>query len=64
MIGGESDLRAFRAYIEPELLVCHLHATGDPRAAADFANRVAAISVEHTGASGIPTYAQVTARFG
>ncbi len=44
--------------------LCHLHATGDPRAAADFANRVAAISVEHTGASGIPTYAQVTARFG
>ena len=43
--------------------LCHLHATGDPRAAADFANRVAAISVEHTGASGIPTHAEVTARF-
>ncbi|MGZ3681812.1 MAG: PfkB family carbohydrate kinase [Ktedonobacterales bacterium] len=44
--------------------LCHLHTTGDPRAAADFANRVAAISVEHTGASGIPTQAEVTARFG
>lgn len=44
--------------------LCHLHATGDPRAAADFANRVAAISVEHTGASGIPTHSEVTARFG
>jgi 1D-myo-inositol 3-kinase len=44
--------------------LCHLYITGDPRAAADFANRVAAISVEHTGASGIPTQAEVTARFG
>lgn len=44
--------------------LCHLHATGDPRAATDFANRVAAVSVEHTGASGIPTYSEVTARFG
>lgn len=44
--------------------LCHLHSTGDPRAAADFANRVAAMSVEHVGASSIPTQAQVTARFG
>ncbi|MGZ3601301.1 MAG: PfkB family carbohydrate kinase [Ktedonobacterales bacterium] len=44
--------------------LCRLHTTGNPRAAADFANRVAAISVEHTGASGIPTQADVIARFG
>lgn len=43
--------------------LCHLHATGDPRAAAEFANRVAAISVEHIGASGIPTHSEVAARF-
>jgi 1D-myo-inositol 3-kinase len=44
--------------------LCHLRAAGDPRAAADFANRVAALSIEHPGASGIPTHAQVAARFG
>ena len=44
--------------------LCHLQATGDSRAATDFANRVAALSVEHEGASGIPTQDEVTARFG
>ena len=32
-----------------------LHETGDPRAAVDFANRVAALSVEGLGITGIPT---------
>jgi sugar/nucleoside kinase (ribokinase family) len=44
--------------------LCSLHVTGDPHAAADFANRVAALSVERIGASGIPTRAEVAARFG
>ncbi|WIG59838.1 MAG: hypothetical protein OJF49_002585 [Ktedonobacterales bacterium] len=43
--------------------LCELHATGDARAAVDFANRVAALSVEHPGASGIPTRADVATRF-
>jgi 1D-myo-inositol 3-kinase len=44
--------------------LCHLRTTGDPRVAADFANRVAALSIEHPGATGIPTRNQVVARFG
>ena len=44
--------------------LCHLRTGGDPRAAADFANRVAALSIEHPGASGIPTREQITAHFG
>lgn len=44
--------------------LCELHATGDPRAAVDFANRAAALSVEHLGADGIPTRADITRRFG
>jgi 1D-myo-inositol 3-kinase len=44
--------------------LCELRATGDPAGAIRFANRVAGISVEHEGASGIPTREQVTARFG
>ena len=41
-----------------------LAATGDVRRAADFANRVAALSTERTGIAGIPTRAEVAARFG
>ena len=44
--------------------LCALDATGDPRAAVDFANRVAAFSVEHPGADGIPTRADIAHRFG
>lgn len=44
--------------------LCELHATGDPAAAIDFANRVAALSVERSGAEGIPTRADVAARYG
>ncbi len=43
--------------------LCHLHTTDDPRAAADFASRVAALSVERAGVAGIPTRAEVEARF-
>lgn len=44
--------------------LCHLHATGDARAAIEFAHRVAAYSIEHVGATGIPTPAQLAGRFG
>lgn len=44
--------------------LCQLHLSGDSRAATDFANRVAALSVEHPGASGIPTPGEVAVRFG
>lgn len=43
--------------------LCHLHTTGDPRAASDFANRVAALSIERVGVAGIPTHDEVAARF-
>ena len=38
--------------------------TGDASHAADFACRVAALSIEETGIAGIPTRAEVAARFG
>lgn len=41
-----------------------LHRTGDPQAAVDFANRVAACSVEAVGAEGIPTRELATTRWG
>jgi sugar/nucleoside kinase (ribokinase family) len=41
-----------------------LWTTGDARAAVDFANRVAALSVEGPGATNIPSRAEVAARFG
>ncbi len=44
--------------------LCELHQTGDARAAVDFANRVAACSVEQIGGGGIPTRAEVARRFG
>lgn len=44
--------------------LCALDATADPRAAVDFANRAAALSVEHPGADGIPTRADIARRFG
>ena len=44
--------------------LCALDTTGDPRAAVDFANRAAALSVEHPGAVGIPTRADIARRFG
>ncbi|HEX6122516.1 MAG TPA: PfkB family carbohydrate kinase [Ktedonobacterales bacterium] len=44
--------------------LCRLRATGDPRGAVDFAQRVAGLSVEHVGATGIPTPAELAARFG
>lgn len=40
-----------------------LRATGDPREAVDFANRVAALSVEGTGIAGIPTREQVLTHY-
>lgn len=40
-----------------------LSATGDVCHAADFANRVAALSIERVGVAGIPTRAQVAERF-
>jgi len=43
--------------------LCELYATGDPVAAVDFANRVAALSVERPGTEGIPTRAAVAARY-
>ncbi len=39
-----------------------LRATGDPVAAARFANAAAACNIEHPGATGVPTLAQVEAR--
>jgi sugar/nucleoside kinase (ribokinase family) len=44
--------------------LCRLRATGDPRGAVDFAQRVAGLSVEHPGATGIPTPEELAARFG
>jgi 1D-myo-inositol 3-kinase len=44
--------------------LCELHASGDPMRAADFANRVAALSVEGEGPAAIPTRAEVFVRFG
>jgi sugar/nucleoside kinase (ribokinase family) len=44
--------------------LCELRATGLARAAANFANCVAALSVEGVGATSIPTRADVAARFG
>lgn len=44
--------------------LCELHRTGDARAATDFANRVAACSIERPGVAGIPTREEVGARFG
>lgn len=44
--------------------LCHLFASDDPRGAADFANRVAALAIEHVGVEGIPTRDEVVARFG
>ncbi|HLY32609.1 MAG TPA: PfkB family carbohydrate kinase [Ktedonobacterales bacterium] len=41
-----------------------LRETGDPRAAMDFANRCASISVEGQGTSTIPTLDEVIARYG
>ena len=41
-----------------------LYRCGDARVAMDFANRVAACSVESTGVSGIPTSEMVLRRFG
>ncbi len=43
--------------------LCELHATGDALRAADFANRVAACSVEAPGGDGIPTREQLAARW-
>jgi sugar/nucleoside kinase (ribokinase family) len=43
--------------------LCHLHATGEPRTAADFANRVAALSIEREGTLGVPTRAELLARY-
>jgi sugar/nucleoside kinase (ribokinase family) len=40
-----------------------LYRTGDAAAAVDFANRVAACSVEAPGVDGIPTYEEALARF-
>ena len=36
----------------------------EPGAAVDFANRVAALSIEHEGSAGIPTRAELAARYG
>lgn len=44
--------------------LCELQMTGDARVATDFANRVAACSIERPGIAGIPTRAEVAARFG
>src|SRR5579884_1319706 len=40
----------------------HLHRHGDPRAAVDFANCVASLSIEHVGISGIPDLEAVRQR--
>ena len=42
--------------------LCHLHRSGNPRAAINFANCVASFSVEQVGVSGIPTLAMVEER--
>lgn len=42
--------------------LCHLHRSGNPRAAVNFANCVASFSVEQVGVSGIPTLAMVEER--
>ena len=44
--------------------LCALDAAADPHVAVDFANRAAALSVEHPGADGIPTHAEIARRFG
>jgi sugar/nucleoside kinase (ribokinase family) len=44
-------------------LLCWLDRTGDPRAAMDFANHVAACSVERAGVESAPTVAELSARF-
>jgi pfkB family carbohydrate kinase len=44
--------------------LCELQETGDAAAAIDFANRVAACSVEAAGGEGIPTREMVAARWG
>ena len=40
----------------------HLSRSSDPRAAVDFANCAASLSIQHPGTTGIPTLAQVKAR--
>jgi 1D-myo-inositol 3-kinase len=40
----------------------HLHRYGDPRAATDFANCAASLSIEHEGITGIPTAEKVAER--
>ena len=40
----------------------HLYRNGDPRAAVDFANCVASLSIEHEGTTGIPTLEMVMER--
>ena len=42
--------------------LCHLHRSGNPRAAINFANCVASFSVEQVGVLGIPTLAMVEQR--
>ena len=42
--------------------LCHLHRSGNPRAAVNFANCVASFSVEKVGVEGIPTLTQVERR--
>jgi len=42
----------------------HLHRYSDPRTAIDFANCVASLSIEHLGATGIPTMEDVEKRLG
>jgi sugar/nucleoside kinase (ribokinase family) len=44
--------------------LCRLHETGDAHDAVEFAHRVAGLSIEHAGATGIPTLADLAARFG
>jgi 1D-myo-inositol 3-kinase len=44
-------------------LLVELYRAGDPGAAVDFANRVAACSVEHAGVGGIPTREELYRRF-
>jgi sugar/nucleoside kinase (ribokinase family) len=40
-----------------------LRRTGDPRAAGDFANRVAALAVEREGLDGVPARDELLARY-
>ncbi|HLZ23200.1 MAG TPA: PfkB family carbohydrate kinase [Ktedonobacterales bacterium] len=75
LYAGGDDPAAFHGYPARELdptgagdvfaaaFLCELHATGDPTAAVDFANRVAALSVERPGTDGIPTRAALAARY-